>query len=52
MLLLKRIAQVALSWVFLMTPIRLGLMMYFFMVVLKAVCLTLSKAFLKSMKTW
>ena len=31
---------------------RLVLMLYFFMVVHKAACQTLSKAFLKSMKTW
>ena len=35
-----------------MTRIRLALMLYFFMVAHKAVCPTLSKAFLKSMKTW
>ena len=45
MLLLKRIALVALSERFLMTRIRLALMLYFFMVAHKA-------AFLKSMKTW
>ena len=37
---------------FLMTWIRLVLMLYFFMVAHKAACQTLSKAFLKSMKTW
>ena len=51
MLLLKRTALVALSQKFLMTQIRLALM-YFFMVAHKAACQTLSKAFLKSMKTW
>ena len=35
-----------------MTWIRLVLMLYFFMVAHKAACQTLSKAFLKSMKTW
>ena len=34
-----------------MTWIRLVLMLYFFMVAHKAACQTLSKAFLKSMKT-
>ena len=51
-LLLKRTALVALSWRFLMTGIRLALMLYFFKVAHKAACQTLSKAFLKSMKTW
>ena len=50
-LLLKRIALVALSYRFLMTQIRLVLMLYF-MVAHKAACQTLLKAFLKSMKTW
>ena len=36
----------------LMTRIRLALMLYFFMVAPIAACQTLSKAFLKSMKTW
>ena len=35
-----------------MTWIRFVLMLYFFMVAHKAACQTLSKAFLKSMKTW
>ena len=52
MLLLKRIALVALLSRFLMTWIRFVLMLYFFMVAHKAACQTLSKAFLKSMKTW
>ena len=52
MLLLKRTALVALLQRFLMTWIRLVLMLYFFMVAHKAACQTLSKAFLKSMKTW
>ena len=52
MMLLKRTALVALSYRFLMTRIRLVLMMYFFMVAYKAACQTMSKAFLKSMKTW
>ena len=37
---------------FLMTRIRLVLMLYFFMVAHKDACQTLLKAFLKSMKTW
>ena len=52
MVLLKRTALVALLDRFLMTGIRFVLMLYFFMVAHKAVCQTLSKAFLKSMKTW
>ena len=52
MLLLKRIALVALLPRFFMTWIRFVLMLYFFMVAHKAACQTLSKAFLKSMKTW
>ena len=52
MLLLKRMALVALLERFLMTWIRFVLMLYFFMVAHKAACQTLSKAFLKSMKTW
>ena len=52
MLLLKRTALVVLSQRILMTRIRLVLMLYFFMVAHKAACQTLSKAFLKSMKTW
>ena len=50
MLLLKRTALLALPWRCLMSRIRLALL--FFMVAHKAVCQTLSKAFLKSMKTW
>ena len=52
MLPLKRTALVALSKRCLMTQISLALMLYFFMVAHKAACQTLSKAFLKSMKTW
>ena len=52
MLLLKRTALVALLQRFLMTWISFVLMLYFFMVAHKAACQTLSKAFLKSMKTW
>ena len=52
MLLLKRTALVAFSKRFLMTRIRLVLLLYFFMVAHKAACQTLSKAFLKSMKIW
>ena len=52
MLLLKGTAIVALSQRFLMTWIRFVLMLYFFMVAHKAACQTLSKAELKSMKTW
>ena len=52
MLLLKRMAPVALLQRFLMTWIRLALMLYFFMVAHKAAFQTLSKAFLMSMKTW
>ena len=51
MLLLKRTTLVALSQSFLMTWIRLVLILYFFMVALKAACINLSKAFLKSMRT-
>ena len=51
MLLLKGTALVALSQKFLMTRIRLMLMLYFFIVARKAACQTLSKAFLKSKKT-
>ena len=36
----------------LMTWIRFVLMLHFFLVAHKAACQTLSKAFLKSMKTW
>ena len=35
-----------------LTFIRLALMLYLFMVVHKAACQTLSKTFLKSIKTW
>ena len=52
MLPLKKTALVALLQRFLMTWIRFVLMLYFFMVAHKAACQTLSKAFLKSMKTW
>ena len=52
MLPLKKTALVALLWMFWMTWIRFVLMLYFFMVAHKAACQTLSKAFLKSMKTW
>ena len=52
MLMLKRTALVALLYRFLMTWIRFVLMLYFFMVAHKAACQTLSKAFLKSLKTW
>ena len=52
MLLMKRMALVALLRRFLMTWIRFVLMLYFFMVAHKAACQTLSKASLKSMKTW
>ena len=48
----KRTAQVALLERFLMTWIRFVLMLYFFMIAHKFACQTLSKAFLKSMKTW
>ena len=51
MLLLKRTALVALFERILMIWIRLVLMLYFFMVTHKAACQTLSKAFLKSIKT-
>ena len=52
MLLLKRTALVVLLQRFLMTWIRFVVMLYFFMDAHKAACQTLSKAFLKSMKTW
>ena len=52
MLLLKRTTLVALSKRFLMTWIRFVLMLYFFMVANKAACQTLSKVFLKFIKTW
>ena len=50
-LLLKRTVPAALSERFLMTQIRLVLMLYFFMVAHKAACQTLSKAFLQSIKS-
>ena len=52
MLPLKRRTLMALLSRFLMAWIRFVLMLYFFMVAHKAACQTLSKAFLKSMKTW
>ena len=52
MLLLKRTVLVALLKRVLMTGVRFVLMLYFFMVAHKAACQTLSKAFLKSLKTW
>ena len=52
MLLLKRTVLVDLSYRFLMTRIKLVLMLYFFMFAHKAACQTLSKAFLKYMETW
>ena len=52
MLLLKRTALVAMLQRLLMTWMRLVLMLYFFLVTHKAACQNLSKAFLKSMKTW
>ena len=52
MLPLKRTSLVALLERFLMTWLRFVLMLYFFMVAHKAACQTLSKVFLKSMKTW
>ena len=51
MLPLKRTALVALLYRFLMTWIRFVLILYFFIVAHKAAYQTLSKAFLKSMKT-
>ena len=47
----KRTALVALLQRFLMTWIRFVLILYFYMVAHKAACETLSKAFLKSLKT-
>ena len=35
-----------------MSRIKLVLMLYFFMVALKAICQTLSKVFLEYLKTW
>ena len=52
MLLLKRTALVTLLYRFLMTWIRLVLMLYFFESAHKAARQTQLKAFLKSMKTW
>ena len=49
---MKRTALVDLSYRILVARIRLVLMLYFFMVAHKYACQTLSKAFLKSMKTW
>ena len=51
-LLLKRTALMVLSERFLMTQIRLVLMLYFFMVAHKAACQTMLKAVLKSVRTW
>ena len=52
MLPLKRTSIVALLYWIVLTWIRLVLMLYFFMVAHKAARKTLSKAFLKSMKSW
>ena len=49
---LNRTAHWALSYRFLMARMMLALMLYFLVVVHKASCHTLSKAFLKSTKTW
>ena len=49
---LKALLQVVVVVFFLMTWIRLVLMLYFFMVAHKTACQTLSKAFMNSMKTW
>ena len=49
---LKSPALVALSYKFLMMVMRLAPMLYLCMVVQNAVCKTLSRAFLKSIKTW
>ena len=51
-LLLNRTALWALSYRFSMARMMLALMFYFLIVAHKASCHTLSKAFLKSMKTW
>ena len=52
MLLLKITALVALSYRCSMVRTSLEPMLYFLMIAHKAACHTLSKAFLKSMKTW
>ena len=49
---LNRIALWALSYRFSMAHMMLAVMLYFLIVAHKASCHTLSKAFLKSMKTW
>ena len=49
---LNRTALWALSYRFSMARMMLALMLYFLIVAHKASCHTLSKAFLKSMKTW
>ena len=49
---LNRTALWALSYRFSMTNMMLAMMLYFLIVAHKASCHTLSKAFLKSMKTW
>ena len=49
---LNRTALWALSYRFSMARMMLALMLYFLIVAQKASCHTLSKAFLKSMKTW
>ena len=49
---LNRTALWALSFKFSMARMMLALMLYFLIVAHKASCHTLSKAFLKSMKTW
>ena len=48
----NRTALWALSYRFLMARMMLALMLYFLIVAHKASCHTLSKAFLKSVKTW
>ena len=52
MLSLNRTALCALSYRFSMARMMLALMLYFLIVAHKASCHTLSKAFLKSVKTW
>ena len=49
---LNKNALWALSYRFSMARMMLALMLYFLMVAHKASCHTLSKAFLKSIKTW
>ena len=49
---LNRTALWALSYRFSMARMMLALMLYFLIVAHKASCHTLSKAFLKAMKTW